>query len=231
MDSMSACRETDCILPCDVGSRLHATKKLPGPFPISEWKSKWKLSRHMLTANNPKHQQSNITGQRTRSRKLQTKRCVLQGPRNHRTDSSDGKINKNPMQNYTQSTSRYKPKSPHDMPKALPAGEPRPRRSVERCKFLWLAWGPAAGWKKGNGGMDYRDLYSGLYRDYYRDPFPHSLLSTREKSRTQTPNGFQHMIFGDYMEHSGALCTVLFSWLQSSPIFRPQCGLSGTRSA
>ena len=28
--------------------------------------------------------------------------------------------------------------------------------------------------------MEYRDYYSGLYRDYCRDPFPHSLLSTRE---------------------------------------------------
>ena len=28
--------------------------------------------------------------------------------------------------------------------------------------------------------MDYRDYYMGLYKDYYRDPFPHSLLSTRE---------------------------------------------------
>ena len=28
--------------------------------------------------------------------------------------------------------------------------------------------------------MDYGDYYWGLYRDYYRDPFPHSLLSTRE---------------------------------------------------
>ena len=28
--------------------------------------------------------------------------------------------------------------------------------------------------------MDYRDHYLGLYRDYHRDPFPHSLLSTRE---------------------------------------------------
>ena len=24
--------------------------------------------------------------------------------------------------------------------------------------------------------MDYGDYYWGLYRDYYRDPFPHSLL-------------------------------------------------------
>ena len=31
----------------------------------------------------------------------------------------------------------------------------------------------------GNGGMDYGDYYWGEYRDYYRDPFPHSLLSTR----------------------------------------------------
>ena len=28
--------------------------------------------------------------------------------------------------------------------------------------------------------MDYGDDYGGLYRDYYRDRFPHSLLSTRE---------------------------------------------------
>ena len=32
----------------------------------------------------------------------------------------------------------------------------------------------------GNGGMDYGDHYWGLCRDYYRDPFPHSLLSTRQ---------------------------------------------------
>ena len=32
-----------------------------------------------------------------------------------------------------------------------------------------------------NGGMDYGDYYWGLYRGYYRDPFHHSLLSTREK--------------------------------------------------
>ena len=28
--------------------------------------------------------------------------------------------------------------------------------------------------------MDYGDYYLGLYMGYYRDPFPHSLLSTRE---------------------------------------------------
>ena len=28
--------------------------------------------------------------------------------------------------------------------------------------------------------MDYGDYYWGLYRDYYRDPFPQSLLSTRQ---------------------------------------------------
>ena len=32
----------------------------------------------------------------------------------------------------------------------------------------------------GNGDMDYGDYYGGLYRDYYRDPLPHSLLSTKE---------------------------------------------------
>ena len=31
-----------------------------------------------------------------------------------------------------------------------------------------------------NGGMGYGDYYLGIYRDYYRDPFPPSLLSTRE---------------------------------------------------
>ena len=33
----------------------------------------------------------------------------------------------------------------------------------------------------GKGGMDYRDYFGGLYRDYYGDPFPHSRRSTREK--------------------------------------------------
>ena len=28
--------------------------------------------------------------------------------------------------------------------------------------------------------MDYGDHYRGFSRDYYRDPFPHSLLSTRQ---------------------------------------------------
>ena len=32
----------------------------------------------------------------------------------------------------------------------------------------------------GNGGMDYGDYSWGLYRDYYRDPFPHILVSTRQ---------------------------------------------------
>ena len=32
----------------------------------------------------------------------------------------------------------------------------------------------------GNWGMDYGDSYWGLYKGYYRDPFPHSLLSIRE---------------------------------------------------
>ena len=31
--------------------------------------------------------------------------------------------------------------------------------------------------------MDYGDYHWGLYRDQYRDPWPHSLLSTRETSR------------------------------------------------
>ena len=28
--------------------------------------------------------------------------------------------------------------------------------------------------------MGYGDYHSGLYRDYYRDPFPNALLSTRQ---------------------------------------------------
>ena len=36
--------------------------------------------------------------------------------------------------------------------------------------------------------MDYGDYYWGLYRDYYRDPFPHSLLGTREKSEYSSCN-------------------------------------------
>ena len=30
----------------------------------------------------------------------------------------------------------------------------------------------------GNGGMSYGHYYWGLYKNYYRDPLPHSLLST-----------------------------------------------------
>ena len=33
--------------------------------------------------------------------------------------------------------------------------------------------------------MGYGDCYRALYRDYYRDPFPHSLLSTRESFRQE----------------------------------------------
>ena len=31
--------------------------------------------------------------------------------------------------------------------------------------------------------MGYGDYYWGLYRDYYKDPFPHSLLRTRQIRR------------------------------------------------
>ena len=30
--------------------------------------------------------------------------------------------------------------------------------------------------------MGYGDYHWGLYRDYYRDPFPHSLLRTRQQT-------------------------------------------------
>ena len=36
--------------------------------------------------------------------------------------------------------------------------------------------------------MGYGGYYWGLYRDYYRDPFPHSLLSTRQISETLNPS-------------------------------------------
>ena len=42
-------------------------------------------------------------------------------------------------------------------------------------------WMPSSLWcLVGDGGMGYGDNYWELYRDYYRDPFPHSLLSTRQ---------------------------------------------------
>ena len=43
----------------------------------------------------------------------------------------------------------------------------------------------------GNGGMDYGDYSWGLYRDWYRDPFPHSLLSTRQQSSGLGPPGLR----------------------------------------
>ena len=39
--------------------------------------------------------------------------------------------------------------------------------------------------------MDYGDYCWGLYRDYYRDPFPHSLLSTRQLSVECLRQGFE----------------------------------------
>ena len=40
--------------------------------------------------------------------------------------------------------------------------------------------------------MDYRDYSKGLHSDYYRDQFPHSLLSTRaiklHERRTKVPS-------------------------------------------
>ena len=48
-------------------------------------------------------------------------------------------------------------------------------RSDDRMKPTLTVW-----FLVGNGGMGYGDYYWGLYRDYYRDQFPHSLLSTRQ---------------------------------------------------
>ena len=50
----------------------------------------------------------------------------------------------------------------------------QPKQKPEIGKTVWFL--------VGNGGMGYGDHYWGLYRGYYsRDPFPHSLLSTRQK--------------------------------------------------
>ena len=38
------------------------------------------------------------------------------------------------------------------------------------------------------GSMNRGDYYWGLYRDYYRDPFLHSLLSTRETNLVKFPS-------------------------------------------
>ena len=46
-------------------------------------------------------------------------------------------------------------------------------RMLQRLKTVWFL--------VGNEGMEYGAYYWGVYRDYYRDPFPHSLLSTRRK--------------------------------------------------
>ena len=37
--------------------------------------------------------------------------------------------------------------------------------------------------------MDYGDSYWGLYRDYYRDPFSHSVLSTGERKESKYSTG------------------------------------------
>ena len=54
--------------------------------------------------------------------------------------------------------------------------------------------------------MNIGDYYWGLYSDYYRDPFPHSLLSTRQ---TRTPrlspiktSGFR-FLWGFWLEDEG----------------------------
>ena len=44
-------------------------------------------------------------------------------------------------------------------------------------RFRELSWVRQTPWcLAGNGGIGYGDYYWGLYRDYYRVPFPHSLL-------------------------------------------------------
>ena len=55
--------------------------------------------------------------------------------------------------------------------------------------------------------MDYGDYYWGLYRSY-RDPFPHSVLSTRQSrvsNRSPFLQGLGHII--------GALINTILFWL------------------
>ena len=49
--------------------------------------------------------------------------------------------------------------------------------------------------------MGYADYYWGLYRDYYRDPFPHSLLRTRQSLKARAnklPGVLQALLWGPW---------------------------------
>ena len=60
--------------------------------------------------------------------------------------------------------------------------------------------------------MDYGDDYGGLYRDYYRDRFPHSLLSTRE---------LRLVIRGWYSGGLGPKWEAAIEWKSSSQTPKP----------
>ena len=71
------------------------------------------------------------------------------------------------------------------------------------AKGIWLgregsknanSHGSAVWFLVGNRGMDYGDYIWGLYSDNYRDPFPHSLLSTRHS--TCRSGGVRSTVFG-----------------------------------
>ena len=45
----------------------------------------------------------------------------------------------------------------------------------------------------GKRGLDYEDCYWEFYRYYYKDPFPHSLLSTRERTSLSCMSALEHL--------------------------------------
>ena len=76
----------------------------------------------------------------------------------------------------------------------------------------------------GNGGMGYGDYYWGLDRGYYRDPFPHSLLSTGQYRAMETQPENLHPL-----REPGI--TYLFKGLYKEIIIRnpKKVGYSGSR--
>ena len=66
--------------------------------------------------------------------------------------------------------------------------------------------------------MGYGDDYWGLYnRDYYRDPFPHSLLSTRQ-SRAPGIRGGNHKVQAVSVKPKHESCTQTFSPKPANPL-------------
>ena len=54
--------------------------------------------------------------------------------------------------------------------------------------------------------MGYWDSHGGPYRDYHRDPFPHSLLRTRESSEAHRNYGFLGTLMASGLELPVRVC-------------------------